>query len=234
MKEKKKVKYCEKYKTEYGDYIVIILILAIIRFVPISLGSSEFNDAINDLAVGGCASALVALLLDAADCRKKNRELHEKQRMIFAEYCNAINDLGYFIANQCKDFSQDSDELDIKSWLDKLSNKNNYTKDISLTLRRFYLHIESYTRNVKSTLVLLRQQYCVLIDSDMIDTDDLRQHIALQVRICDEICDVLELNIKDFSNVVNLVNENLIQLHNHATTFFPEGIPEMYSWNTKG
>ena len=55
-----------------------------------------------------------------------------------------------------------------------------------------------------------------------------------EVRICDEICDELELSSKDYSNVTTLVNEKLIELHNNATPLFSEGIPEMYSWQTKG
>lgn len=234
--QKKKTKYREKYRPDDWVYILIIIILAIVRFVPISLGSSELNDAMNDLAVGGCASALVAWLIDTATCSKKNKELHEKQRMIFAEYCSAVNDLVSFVVRRCEKFSDDTDELDVESWLLKLSDKTNYPEGISptITMSRAYFHIGTYTRNIKSTLTLLRQQYCLLVESDIADTDDLRTHIALQVRICDDICDALELNQKDYSNAATVVNENIVELHNNAALFFPEEIPEKYSRQTKG
>ena len=236
MKGKKKVKYREKYKPTVWLYLIIIICFAIVRFLPFSMGTSNLDDAINDLAIGGSASALVALFVDIKDCSKKNRDLHEKQRMIFAEYCGAINDLVYLIVNRCEKFSNVTDELDIKAWLDKLSDKANYPENISpaTAMNRAYFHIGAYTRDVKSTLVLLRQQYGLLVESDIVDTDELRQHIALQVRICDDICDALELNENNYSNAAEFVNANVIQLHSNAILFFSEQIPKKYSRQSKG
>ena len=232
----RKNKYREKYRSQDWLYIVIMVVFALIRFAPISLGSLELNDAINDLAIGGSASALVAWFVDAANCSQKNIELRKKEKMIFSEYCGAINDLCYFVARRCKNFSRASDEFDIASWLGKLSDKNNYTEKSSpvITMSRAYFHIGTYTRNVKSTLVLLRQQYCMLVESDIVDTDDLRQHISLQMRICDDICDALELNSKDYTNAATVVNDYLLQLHDNAICFFPEEILDKYSWQSKG
>ena len=236
MGKEQKSKYREKYKPDNFVYVLIIIILAIVRFVPLSLGSSEFDDAINDLAVGGCASALVAWLIDVANCSKKNKELHEKKRMIFAEYRGAINDLVSFIVRRCEKFSNDTDELNVESWLSKLSDKTNYPEGISpaITMSRAYFHIGVYVRNIKSTLNLLRQQYCMLVESNIVDTDDLHRHIALQMRICDDICDALELSQKDYSNVAEFVNENIIELHGNAKTLFSDNISEKYSLQTKG
>ena len=107
MANKKKSKHRQKYKTDNWIYIVIIIFFAIVRFVPISFGSSDLDDAINDLAVGGSASAFVAWLIDAANCSKKNKELQEKQRMIYAEYCGAIIDLVNFVVRRCEKFSKE-------------------------------------------------------------------------------------------------------------------------------
>lgn len=228
--------YREKYRPDDWVYVVMIAILAVIRFVPISLGSTELDDAVNDLAVGGCASALVAWLIDAANCSKKNKELRQKERMVFAEYCSAINDLIYFVVGRCQNFICDGDEFEVMEWLEKLSDKNNYPEKTSpaTTVSRAYYHIGTYTRNVKSALVLLRQQYCMLVESDIVDTDDLYQHISLQMRICDDICDALELNSKDYGNAAVAVNESVVRLHNNASVFFPESIPQKYDNKING
>ena len=139
------ITYREKYKPYNISYILIIVIFAIIRFVPFTSGSADFDDAVNDLAVGATASAIVAWLIDVASCGKKNRELREKERMVFAEYCGAINDLGYFVARCCKKFSKETDELTLAEYLDKLREEDNYTFLMSptITIERSYFHIAS-------------------------------------------------------------------------------------------
>lgn len=182
------------------------------------------------------ASAVVAWLIDIASCSKKNRELMEKAQMVFAEYCSAVNDLGYFVAKRCKKFSQPTDELKLSEWLCKLADSANYPPDISpaATMDCAYFHISSYVRNIKATLLSLRQQYCMLVESDIIDTNDFRQHTTLQLQICDDICDALELIKYDRSSVTKDVNENLLELESNARAFFPSEIAEIYSWDGKG
>lgn len=75
MAKKKKIKYPEKYKPDYFMYMLILVIFALVRFIPFSLGSADLDDAVNDLAIGGSASALVALLIDIANCGKKTKNL---------------------------------------------------------------------------------------------------------------------------------------------------------------
>lgn len=234
MAKKPKTKYTEKYKPDNFVYIVIIVILALVRFIPISLGSVDLDDAINDLAVGGSASALVAWLIDAASCNQKNKDLKTKQKLIFAEYCGAVNDLAYFIVGRCKRFSNEADEFDLEAWLAKLSDKTNYTEKMSpaITMNRAYFHLKSYTESVKLTLLSLRQQYCMLVDSDIIDTDDFRKHISLQIRICNDIIDAIELNEKEHSNAAHVVNEWIVELHANAHEIFSDEILEKYSWKT--
>lgn len=101
-------------------------------------------------------------------------------------------------------------------------------------IERIYFYITAYIRNIKGTLVSLRQQYCILVESDIIDTDDFRQHTALQLRICDDICDLLELNKGHCSIVIKDINNNLLQLTENARTFFPNEIPQRFSWGGKG
>lgn len=230
-------KFFEKYKPDDWLYVVIMLVFAVIRFVSISCGYSDVDEALNDLAVGAIASTIVAWLIDIADCRKKNADFARKERMVFAEYCSAVNEMGNFIARRCKNFSQPTDVLNIGEWLDKLSDTSNYSLGISpaATMDRAYFHIASYVRNVKFSLLSLRQQYCMLVESDIIETDDFRQHITEQVRICDEICDALALvNYKNCGLVKDDVNNNLILLESNARNYFPEQIQKTYSWECKG
>ena len=233
---RKNKNYRVKYKPDNWIYIVITIICAIIRCVPISCGSASLDDAFNDLAVGAIASTVVAWLIDFANCGRKNQELTEKERMVFAEYCNAVNDIGYFVAKRCKRFTEPTDELELAEWLDKLRDCENYPAKISpaATMERAYFHISSNVRNVKSTLLTLRQQYCMLVEADIIDTDDFRMHSALQIQVCDDICEAIELIEYDRNAVTKDVNENLLKLVNNARTFFPELIATSFSWSAKG
>ena len=89
-------------------------------------------------------------------------------------------------------------------------------------------------RYVKSTLLLLRQQHGILIESDIVDTDDLRQHLTLQLRLCDEICDKIELLKENRNLVTHDVNELIIKLAENAAIFFPNEINTTYSWHVEG
>ena len=236
MFKRKKENYREKYKPDNWIYIVITIISATIRCVPISCGSANLDDAFNDLAVGAMASTVVAWLIDVATCSRKNRELIEKERMVFAEYCSAVNDIGFFTANRCQKFSQPTDEFALDVWLSKLRDSANYPPNISpaVTMERSYFHISAYVRNVKSTLVSLRQQYCMLVEADIIDTDDFRQHAALQIHICDEVCDAIELIKHDRNAVTEDFNKKLLQLVENARGFYPDSIATSFSCGGKG
>lgn len=228
--------YRVKYKPDNWIYLVITIICAIIRCVPISCGSASLDDAFNDLAVGAIASTLVAWLIDFANCGRKNQELAGKEKMVFAEYCGAVNNIGYYVAKRCKRFTKATDEFELKEWLEKLRDDRNYPTKISpaATMERAYFHISSYVQNVKSNLLSLRQQYCMLVEADIIDTDDFRMHAALQIQICDEICDAIELIQYNKGEVTKDVNEYLLELVENARGFFPDSIATSFSWSGKG
>lgn len=156
--------------------------------------------------------------------------------MVFAEYCGAINDMGYFVAKHCQKFSLSTDELALREWLDKLVYTTNYPPDISpsVIMDRTYFHISLYVQYIKNTLLLLRQQYCMLVEADIIDTDDFRQHATLQIQICNDICDAIELIKYDRNAVTTDVNTHLLKLVENARTFFPNMISATYSWSGKG
>ncbi len=236
MIKPKNTSYRKKYKPDNWMYIVIIVLFTVIRCIPISCGSPNLDDAFNDLAVGAIASTVVAWLIDIANCNKKNLELQEKECMVFAEYCSDVNDLRYFIASRCRSFSQSTDLFTFDRWLMMMTDISNYDSKSSpvVIIERSYFHVLSYVRKIRSTLISLRQQYCMLIESDIIDTDDFRQHVSLQLRICDEICDTLELYKYDTTAVTENINEKLISLTENVRVFFPDAILQTFSWDSKG
>lgn len=236
MLNNKNAKYKRKYKPNNLIYIIILFVFVIIRFVSMLIDLKEISNALNDLAIGGIASDIVAWLIDVSNCNKKNKELEEKERLIFSDYIRAINDLARFIATRCKDFTSEFDEYNLKIWLDKMSNEDNYAnvEYPRIKLIRIYFHIKIFTQNVKCTLTALQRQYCILIESDVVDTDDFLQHISIQLRICDEICDNIELYNDDNCKMSKIVNTKIIELYNNANTFSTNNLPEKFSWHTNG
>lgn len=228
--------YRKKYKPNDGLYMIIILVFAIIRCVPISCGSASLDDAFNDLAVGAIASTIVAWLIDIADCKKKNQDLEEKERMVFSDYCYAINSLGFYVAKRCKQFSHATDEFTLEQWLQILMDEENHPAEIPSSVRigRTYFLMMSYVRNIKTALELLLQQYCILVESDIVDTNDFRQHVSMQLRLCNNICDGFELMQYDPDAVISGINNDLVKLESNARRFFPDNIASTYSWEGKG
>lgn len=232
---KENATFYEKYRPASWFYILIIVVCAIIRFVPISTGSADLDDVFNDFAVGAAASTWATLLLAELDCNQKNKVLARKKEMVYAEYFTAISDLRFFAAGRCKKFSQEDDQLTFGEWLTKLSDTANYPKDPSpaVTVNRTYFHISHYVKNVKSALITLRQQYCILVESDIVDTDDLRQHITYQINLCDDICDTLELGEYTLP-AIKMANEHLVELEAAFRIFFDSSLEERYSRIGKG
>lgn len=94
------LKIREIWKT-YWVYIIIMLISALVRGVPVSSGNSSLDEALNDIAIGAFASALVAWLILVQDqnrMKKHNQELCEYTMSPFLEalitymqnFCRAI------------------------------------------------------------------------------------------------------------------------------------------------
>lgn len=235
MIKNKKV-HTEKYKPKTYVYLFIVILFTIIRFIPVSTGYLDLDDAINDLAIGIIASTVTAWIIEVEECRKTNKDHKEKERMVFSEYCGSINYLGYFVSKRCKKFSNETDELPLDEWLEKLRDESNYLPNTTpaATMERAYFHLASYIQNIKSTLLTLNNQYGILVEFDIIDTDDFRQHLELQLSLCDEICDMLDLFKQNPSSVSKSANELIIELVDHAKTFFPEEIHSLYSWHTYG
>lgn len=95
MTEKKKNDYLKKTtymnsgpeRNDYWIYYVIMFLCVFIRWIPISSGSANVDDVINDIVIGGFSSTLVALLIARHDNKRVERE---KQRL-----CNRITESFY-------------------------------------------------------------------------------------------------------------------------------------------
>ena len=57
---------------EYWIYVVLCVAFIAIRVIPLSIGA-EYDEAINDIAIGGFASALVALIIKISDDRANKK-----------------------------------------------------------------------------------------------------------------------------------------------------------------
>ena len=229
-KKRKNASFYEKYKPDEWLYISIIVIFSIIRFIPVSSGSANFDDAVNDLAVGCVASTVVAWLIEIANCSNKNKERKEKERMVFAEYISSVIDLCYFVSRRTIMIAHNANRRSFKQWIFILADLQSYgIKDVSESRKRNYQYISARVKKIKDTLVALQYQYTLLVQSDIVDTDDFRQHLNLQISICDDICDNLEFN--DFSDEgISIANDLLDNLVSNTATFFPDTIPTIYSW----
>lgn len=229
-KKRKNASFYEKYKPDEWLYISIIVLFSIIRFIPVSSGNANFDDAVNDLAVGCVASTVVAWLIEIANCSNKNKERKEKERMVFAEYISSVIDLCYFVSRRTIMIAPNANERSFKQWIFILSDSHSYKIENAVEGRkRNYQHICAQVRKIKNNLVVLQYQYTLLVQAEIIDTDDFRQHLNLQMSICDDICDNLEFN--DFSDEgISMANDLLDNLVSNTATFFPDTIPAVFSW----
>lgn len=231
MKKKDKTTYIEKYKPEYFTYIVIIAIFAIVRFVPFSLGSADLNDALNDLAVGATASALVAWMLDAADCSKKNKEFYKKQDLILNEYKSSVSDLRFFIARRCMFLTKTPmEERTFAQWLFMYTDISSYEgiDDPEKRLKEQYETLSKRIKYVYDALCVLKQQYFVLVSEDFVDTGDFKQHIDYQSNLCLDIFDYIAN--EDYSTANDIIKE-MVKKHDD---FFEKDYEEKYNGKTVG
>lgn len=60
---------------EYWIYVVLCVAFIAIRVIPLSI-DAEYDEAINDIAIGGFASALVALIIKISDDRANKKRKH--------------------------------------------------------------------------------------------------------------------------------------------------------------
>ena len=91
----------QEFGKQDGIYIIIMLISAFVRGIPLSSGNSGLDETLNDIAIGALASTLVAWLIliqDQNRMKKHNQELCEYTMSPFLEalitymqnYCRAI------------------------------------------------------------------------------------------------------------------------------------------------
>lgn len=229
-KPRKKIVSFEKYKPKSLFYFLTIIAFCIIRLAPISCGASAADDAINDFAIGVIASTWVAWLIEAADCKRRNKERKEKGRMIFSGYVDSVLNLRFFASKVTTLMKVSSEARTFKEWLDIIADINNYYCVSPVDRRkRYYKCVEKKVESIRLSALTLNQQYALLVESDIIDTDDFRQHLTMQIELCINICDCLAL--KDYSESAFIeVNSLLEKLVDGCAIFFPDYFAEKYTW----
>lgn len=80
----------QEFGKQYGIYIVIMLISAFVRGIPLSSGNSGLDETLNDIAIGAFASTLVAWLIDWQTQRKNKRRNEILRAMILIPFVEAV------------------------------------------------------------------------------------------------------------------------------------------------
>lgn len=75
---------------QYWIYIIIMLISAFVRGIPLSSGNPSLDDTMNDIAIGAFASTLVAWLIDCQMQRKNKRKNEILRAMILIPFVEAV------------------------------------------------------------------------------------------------------------------------------------------------
>ena len=75
---------------QYWIYIIIMLISAFVRAIPLSSGNSGLDETLNDIAIGAFASTLVAWLIEWQIQRKNKRRSEILRAMILIPFVEAV------------------------------------------------------------------------------------------------------------------------------------------------
>lgn len=189
------------------------------------------NDALNDLAVGATASAVVAWLIDAADCSKKNKDFYKKQDLILNEYKSSVSDLRYFLARRCMFLTKTPmEDRTFAQWLFMYTDISSY-EGIDNPKQRLKEQYESLSKRIKyvyDALCILKQQYFVLVSEDFVDTGDFKQHIDYQANLCLDIFDYIAN--EDYSTANDIIKQ-LVENHD---SYFDKNYEEKYNGKTVG
>lgn len=157
----------------------MIVIFVFIRFVPISSGSTMMDDAINDLAVGATASVLVTWMLDAADCIKRNKERADKERMIFGSHTGQLFNLGYYVSRKAIRLGAGTEARCFTDWLSILVDPTIYREKAECSQLELYQEIYERVLKIRETAENLMQQYTILVETDVVDTDDFAAYAGI-------------------------------------------------------
>jgi len=220
----------EKYKPLNKIYFFIMTICVIVRFIPLSTGSIMMDDVVNDFSVGACASTWAAWLLDTAQCNIKNKDRAEKERMAYSEYINAVHRLTYYISVSTVRLDTDSSYRSLKEWLFVIYDLENYKYDCPQKERNIiYEKMIVPIRNVRKAILRLQDNYSLLVFSDIIDTDDMQQHLECQIDNCNTIEKLLDKTIFSDDDI-RTINESIEGLVASFGVFFPDYWEEDFSW----
>lgn len=221
----------EKYKPINKIYISVMVICAVVRFIPVSSGSVMLDDVFNDFAVGACASTWAAWLLDMAQCSIRNKDREEKEQMVYSEYINSIHRLTDYISIATTRLNVDNGSRSLKEWLFVIYDLENYKYDCPQKERSIiYEKMSIPVRNIKQAILRLQDNYSLLVFSDIIDTNDMQQHLEFQINNCNSL--EMLLNKKEFSDDdIRTINDNIDNLVSSFGVFFPDYFEKSFSWD---
>lgn len=138
---------------EYWIYIVLCLVCIAVRVFPLSIGA-EYDEAINDIAIGGFASTLVAWIIKVNDNvanEKRNRALG--CRALYGLYKSIAEYMDAFVRCMCIQsgtVSKTKINTFVK-WNEELSRELNEVDDVTYeVLCNFMDIIESDTNKIIS------------------------------------------------------------------------------------
>lgn len=205
---------------DYWIYIVLCVVFIAIRVVPLSIGT-EYDEAINDIAIGGFASTLVALIIkindDRANKKRKNalgcRALFELYKSI-AEYMDTFVRC---ICIQSRIVSKEKNNTFVK-WNEELSLDLKEVDDVTYeALCNFMDNLERHANKILS-----QQDWYVsegILDVNIIETIGKLANVFLMKEILLKgTAGINNLQIMNNELIDCLQNSNELSLSEFVTT----------------
>ena len=162
-------------------------------------------------------------MLDEADCMKKNKARAEKERIIFGPHTGQLFNLGYYVSRKAIHLGAGTEARSFTDWLGIIANQSVYAEEAECSQLEIYQEIHDRVLRIRETAENLMQQYTILVETDVVDTDDFAMYAGMQMNLCDSICDRIQCGDLEEANAF------LGMLFGTYATFFNEEWVENYS-----
>lgn len=154
---------------------------------------------------------------------KKNKERAEKERMIFGPHTGQLFNLGYYVSRKAIHLGAGTEARSFTDWLSIIVDPTVYGEKAECSQLEIYQEIYERVLKIRETTENLMQQYIILVETDVVDTDDFAMYAGMQMNLCDSICDRIQCrNLED-------ANAFLGMLLGTYAAFFNEEWLENYS-----
>lgn len=228
MKNKDKHPLSKYHKPNIKLYLIMAVIALSIRLSPFSIGIDMLDIVLNELSIGVVGSAIFAWLIDWVDCKKRNKEKAEKERMILNEYHSSITGIKLFVARRaafrCNNAAQ---ERNFDEWLfiySDIKNYDNSKEDLKISYDRLLTEVQI----IYDSLTTIKQQYFLLVSEGFVCTDDFKQHINYQSNLC---ADIFEFSKSDDYSTINELLRQIVEKHD---IFSSKDYSKKYTWKSVG